>query len=115
MWAASVLEWAATRTIESFGGDGLRLGIDSPEVFAPHRELQLGAGDVLLLLTDGFMERDRTSDKKLFGTQRLKETLSTAATGSAQSILQKLEAASLAFAEGEAQNDDTTVVAIKRV
>lgn len=111
----TLLYRVATGEVEAFGGDGPPLGIDTPIDLSPHHTLQLEPGDALLLLTDGFMEWARSGDGQQFGSKRLKETLSAAASGSAKSILEKLDSTVQAFAAGEPQRDDTTAVAIKRV
>jgi serine phosphatase RsbU (regulator of sigma subunit) len=111
----TLLYRAAPRSVEWFGGSGFPLGIDATEEYTPHTALRLEPGDVLLLLTDGFMEWMRASDRQQFGLERLKRALHDAAPGSARGILDYLDAAVQAFAEGSPQADDTTAVAIKRV
>jgi serine phosphatase RsbU (regulator of sigma subunit) len=105
----------STGDISTFGGDGIPLGLDAAEQYGPHTKLKMESGDVLLLLTDGFVEWQRTSDRAQFGTDRLCNTLSCSAAYSAQSILNTIDAAVSSFAEGAQQLDDTTAVVIRRV
>lgn len=105
---------AATGDVEQFGGDGLPLGISPDESYGPVRAFTLDPGDVLLLLTDGFFEWQRPSDKKAFGTGRLAETLRAAAAGPAASILEHLDREVRAYSAGSPQPDDMTAVVIKR-
>ncbi len=105
----------STGDICTFGGDGIPLGLDAAEQYGPHTKLKMESGDILLLLTDGFVEWQRTSDRAQFGTDRLCQTLSGCAAYSAQSILNTIDAAVSSFAEGAQQLDDTTAVVIRRV
>lgn len=110
----TMLYSAETGTIESFGGDGIPLGIMPDADYGPVNRRTLKPGDALLLLTDGFMEwQGREGD--LYGTDRLQASFKEAAKGPAQAILDRIDADVHAFAKGNAQQDDTTVVAIKRV
>ena len=105
----------ATGEISTFGGDGMPLGLDSAEDYGPHTRLEMESGDVLLLLTDGFIEWQRTADNEQFGDDRLCQTLSSCAALPAQSILSTIDAAVNLFVAGAPQLDDTTAVAIRRV
>lgn len=110
----TLLRRAATGGVEIFGGDGLPLGIVEGEVYGPARRFLMQPGDVLMLLTDGFMEWAR-ADGAMFGPERLAATLASAAAGDARSVLDSLDAAVREFAAGAEQQDDTTAVVIKRV
>jgi phosphoserine phosphatase RsbU/P len=106
---------AGSGKIDTFGGDGMPLGLDSTERYGPHTKLKMESGDVLLLLTDGFIEWQRTTDNEQFGDDRLCHTLSSSAACSAQSILNAIDAAVSSFAAGAPQLDDTTAVAVRRI
>jgi serine phosphatase RsbU (regulator of sigma subunit) len=106
---------AAEGTIEWFGGDGLPLGIMPDSDYPASVERRMEHGDILLLVTDGFMEWTRTRDGQQFGIQRLADTLKAAATLPAEQIIKNLDAALLAFAENSPQGDDTTAVVIKKI
>jgi serine phosphatase RsbU (regulator of sigma subunit) len=105
----------ATGEISTFGGDGMPLGLDSAEQYGPHTKLKMESGDVLLLLTDGFIEWQRKTDNEQFGDERLCQTLSGCASLDALSILNAIDAAVSSFAAGATQLDDTTAVAIRRI
>jgi serine phosphatase RsbU (regulator of sigma subunit) len=106
---------AAKNDISSFGGDGIPLGLDSAERYSPYNRLKMNAGDVLLLLTDGFIEWQRNTDAEQFGTNRLCQTLRGCASMPAKSILSTIDAAVNRFAAGSPQLDDTTAVVIRRI
>jgi serine phosphatase RsbU (regulator of sigma subunit) len=111
----TLLYHASTREISTFGGDGMPLGLDATEQYGPHTKLKMESGDVVLLLTDGFVEWQRAADCEQFGTDRLCQTLSSGAALSARSILSTIDAAVSSFVAGAPQLDDTTAVAIRRV
>lgn len=102
-------------TVETFGGDGPPLGVIPDERYGPTREFTLERGDVLVMLTDGFMEWKRAGDGEQFGIERLTTALAASARGTAQAILEGVDQAVRAFAAGTPQADDTTAVVIKRV
>lgn len=110
----TLLRRAAGGEIECFGGDGPPLGIDADQTYGPSRRLRLDPGDLILLLTDGFMEWTRAQDGEQFGIQRLRQTVASHAHGGATDLLAALDAAVQGFASGSAQRDDTTAVAIRR-
>jgi len=76
------------------------------------RTLALGAGDILLLYTDGIVEA-MNAKEELFGLQRLRSSLSSAKRLSAQGIQDSILRDLKQFTEGEEQSDDITVMVIK--
>lgn len=110
----TLLYRAASGEVEVFGGDGVPLGVLEGEQYGPARRFRMERGDVLMLMTDGFMEWAR-ADGKMFGLDGLRTSVQSAASGTAREILGRLDAAAVAFAAGAEQQDDTTAVAIKRV
>ena len=106
---------ASTQDVEVFGGDGFPLGVMDGEQYGPHRTFRLEPDDVLLLMTDGYMEWHREGDRKMFGVDRLKEALRANAQEKASGIIRTLDETVVAFAAGAPQEDDTTAVVIKRV
>ncbi len=110
----TLLFHASNRTVEWFGGDGLPLGIVPRETYGPLRQLRLDRGDVLVMLTDGFMEHMRTGDEEQFGTERLSAALRDHADGTSAQIIAAIDRAVAVFASGAAQTDDMTAVVIKR-
>lgn len=79
-------------------------------------QVQLGAGDFVLLYTDGVTDAvssDAMEDS--FGEERLKALLEARRGASAAEVLQALTAALTGFIGPTAPFDDVTVVAIKRM
>ena len=76
-------------------------------------EFELASGDTLFLYTDGVPEATDT-DGKMFGTERLLETLNAAANGTAKELLEAVHADVEAFVGTAPQFDDLTMLAIKR-
>lgn len=110
----TLLYRAATKQVECFGGDGLPLGIVRSESYGPRRDLRLESGDVLVLLTDGFVEYARSGDGELFGEERLAEALTANAALSSEKIIAAIDESVKKFANGGVQSDDMTAVVIKR-
>jgi serine phosphatase RsbU (regulator of sigma subunit) len=76
------------------------------------RELTLGCGDVVVLMSDGLPERfNRTGE--MFDYSRTMETLVRAAALTPREIIGRLVDAGEAWAEGRPQDDDITFVAVK--
>lgn len=107
---------AASGEVQEFAGDGVPLGILPDETYGTPNAFEMQRGDVLLMLTDGFFEWQRRQDGEQFGIARLKDTLRNAARagGESSKIVAAVDEAVNAFAEGAAQLDDTTIVAIRR-
>ena len=90
---------------------GMALGIlaDAPYV---EGRVKLGAGDLLLLVTDGITEAtDR--DGALFTDERLMEVLRTCASKSPREVVDRVVEQVTAFAAGAPQQDDLTLLAIR--
>ena len=76
-------------------------------------EFELASGDTLFLYTDGVPEATDT-DGKMFGTERLLDTLNAAENGTAKELLEAVHADVEAFVGTAPQFDDLTMLAIKR-
>ena len=79
------------------------------------QETQIEQGSTLLLYTDGLTEAMDTK-KKMFGVERMKETvlhLQAAGEVSSKAILNGLIEAVETFVAGAEQSDDLTMMAIK--
>ena len=74
----------------------------------------MASGDVLLLVTDGFVEWARPGDGELFGVERLSNFLRGNVTVDAATLIQRLAQEVEAFGAGSAQADDMTAVVIRR-
>jgi serine phosphatase RsbU (regulator of sigma subunit) len=104
---------AATGKVEDYGGNGLPLGITDDETFDPTAYLKIGAGDALVLLTDGYMEQ-LGPDGKQFGMARLEKVIGDNGGRGAGEMLKAIDEAVVGYAAGKAQGDDMTVVVVKR-
>ncbi len=105
---------AGTRSVERFGGAGLPLGIMEEERYTPTERLRMDPGDVLVMLTDGFMERSSV-EGKMYGLERLTQTVAASSGRSARETIEAIDAEVTAFGAGAAQGDDMTIVVLKRV
>lgn len=105
---------ADTGEVTRFGGSGLPLGVMEGESYAPTEKLHMQHGDVLVMLTDGFMERAST-DGKIFGLKRLTETVAACASRSAKEIIAAIDAEVSKFGSGSPQGDDMTIVVLRRI
>ena len=74
-------------------------------------ELQLEPGDTLFLYTDGLAEATGP-DEKLFGTDRILETLNEAADASPRELLERMNDAANRFAGDVPQFDDLTMLCL---
>lgn len=75
--------------------------------------LQLHAGDLLLLATDGFFEWENEVGEA-FGICRMEEVIRASRQSSARDIIDDLYQAVVKFSNGTKQQDDLTAVVIKR-
>lgn len=104
---------AATGAVETFGGDALPLGIMHEEDFGPINRLALDKGDVLVLLTDGYLERFNSKNEK-YGMERLTRLVAQNSARTADDIVHAIDRAVESFASGAPQGDDMTLVVIQR-
>jgi serine phosphatase RsbU (regulator of sigma subunit) len=107
---------AGTKTIETLRADGPALGMMDDFEYATGRQIQLEPGDVVLAVTDGFVEaRSQTDGDKLFGEEGVRAVLEREAArgASARAMTEALVQAALEFAGGR-REDDMTVVALRR-
>jgi len=74
---------------------------------------RLQPGEVLLLLTDGILER-RDKIGEFFGDDRVRAVVREQQAQSAETILSKLFDAALAWGDGRPWEDDATIVVVKR-
>ncbi len=75
---------------------------------------QMESGDVLVLCTDGILERSDTRGD-FFGTEGLKKTVLTSRCASAQIILDRLFEAAFSHGGGKSWEDDATAVVVVRL
>lgn len=91
--------------------DGTVLGAASGVGYANHQAV-IGAGDLLVLYTDGLIEA-RSPSGEAFGNERLLATLSEHATESARELPEALFMSAFSFSGGHLA-DDIAIVALRR-
>lgn len=95
-------------------GAGLPLGIMPEEDYGTPLRWKLEPGDTLLLVTDGFFEQGRDSDKQQYGVERLRAFLKANGHLDAATFIQSLHREVVGFAAGAKQYDDMTAAVIRR-
>lgn len=105
---------AATQTCEVSPATAMPLGVLEGCQFAEQVERAFRPGDVMAVVTDGFLEALNDSQEQ-FGTARLCELLVCCRHLPAEEIIQALRQAVVEFTGREAQADDLTAVVVKRV
>jgi len=76
-------------------------------------QVSLGAGDMLVLYTDGVVDTMNAADED-FGLERLEAAIRTHAALPSSEIIDRIVAATQAFAGREAYDDDFTVMVVRR-
>ena len=95
----------------------LPLAVVPDASFGPEQTVTLGPGDVLALVTDGFVEwarHDGQGRREEFGLGRLRESLRRHAGLPGSEMIRAIAADAAAFAAPRAQEDDLTMVVIRR-
>jgi len=114
---APILFDQATGTATPVKPPGMVLGIDSGSVFdriTLDYALTLNRGDCLLLYTDGVTEAlDANGDE--FGPDRMIESVRASAPEGAPAIITGLIDALRSFVGAQPQNDDITLIAIRKI
>lgn len=98
---------------ENFEAQGIPLGMIAGMPYEDSRLKCLKAGDMLVLVTDGFYEWQNPATEE-FGIERLKDTIRQARDCSAEEVIAQLYAAVKNFSKGTEQKDDLTAVVLKR-
>jgi serine phosphatase RsbU (regulator of sigma subunit) len=75
-------------------------------------EFDLGKGDCVVILTDGFPELF-SPDREMLGYERAAELLKTLGSGSAQDVIDGFEVEARDWSGGNRPDDDVTVVVLK--
>jgi phosphoserine phosphatase RsbU/P len=100
----------SARLIET-KGDSFPLGILNE---AEYKEtvLELSPGDVIVFYTDGIVEAFNP-EGKIFGFDRLIETIEVSSSNSAESLVKKILDEVKAFAAGSPQHDDLSLIIVR--
>jgi serine phosphatase RsbU (regulator of sigma subunit) len=113
-----VLYVNTTGQVQDIEPQGLPLAVLPDSDFGPSQAITLSKGDILALVTDGFVEWSRPGESgrgEEFGLQRLRESLRRHAHLPSNELIQAVAAEVAAFAAGAPQQDDLTMVVIRRV
>ncbi|MBU0617411.1 MAG: SpoIIE family protein phosphatase [Planctomycetes bacterium] len=102
----------ASDSFSELAGGGIPLGIEPTWQFAEFGPQQLEAGQVIVVGTDGIWEA-RDPQERMFGKQRLRETIRAVAHGSARDISNAITNAVAEFRGVHSQDDDITLVVVK--
>jgi serine phosphatase RsbU (regulator of sigma subunit) len=101
------------KSVNILEAQALPLGI-LPDVWdAMPVKLSMQPGDMVVLITDGFLEWENHSGEQ-FGTDRLSAIIRQFSDREPEVIIAELYDAVLRFAQGTPQQDDLTAVLIKR-
>lgn len=112
-----VLYLSATGEVREILANGLPLAVLREHEFEPAHAVDLLPGDVLALVTDGFVEWARfgaDGAREEFGLERLVSSLKRHAHMPASELISAVTRDTEAFARGEPQQDDLTILVIKR-
>src|SRR6266446_2792560 len=113
---APLLYKRETQTVSPLKPPGLVLGIDSGSVFdrmTNDFNVQLETDDVVILYTDGVTEALNAEGDE-FGLERMMESVRASANDGAQAIVKKIIADVRDFTGSPPQNDDMTLIAIRK-
>jgi sigma-B regulation protein RsbU (phosphoserine phosphatase) len=108
---------AIDQSVSKINPPGMALGIDSGGVFdrvTGDFRVRLEPNDCLVLYTDGVTEALDINGLE-FGTSRLIQAIQAGATESAQAILNRVTSDLKAFVGSHPQNDDITLIVIRKV
>jgi sigma-B regulation protein RsbU (phosphoserine phosphatase) len=108
----ALLYRAATDDVQDLGGPGMALGVDEACSYPSGSRAGLGAGDALLIGTDGIWET-RNANSEKFGKERIGKILRSHHRLSAEGILQAILNALDEFRGAAQPDDDITLLVIK--
>lgn len=99
--------------LQIFPAHDVPLGILPQLTTASSQVVSMQPGDLLLLITDGFLEWENSAGEQ-FGTARLEEVIHANCRLAPEEIIAELYARVVDFAAGTPQQDDLTAVVIKK-
>jgi serine phosphatase RsbU (regulator of sigma subunit) len=105
---------AAEDSFYSFEAQGPPLGLLPRIPYGGPEKLKFERGDILLLVTDGFIEFADASDEQ-FGAGRVQEVIRANRDKSPAEMISELHSAVVRFAAGAPQLDDLTALVVKKV
>jgi serine phosphatase RsbU (regulator of sigma subunit) len=105
---------SAENCFHSYDAQGVPLGLLPRFSYGCPQMLKFSPGDILVLVTDGFIEWANADDED-FGQDRLKEVIRTHRDRPAATIISELYSAVVKFAGSTPQLDDLTALIVKRV
>lgn len=105
---------AATGAIHVLPAQGLPLAFFPEAVYEGPTRIAMAAGDLLVLLTDGFLEWAR-ADGEAFGEERVASVIRRLHAASADELIAGFYRAVLEFSGGTRQGDDLTAVIVRRI
>ena len=100
------------RIFESLHACGPPVGISAEITYLP-RSIAMAPGDLLLLYTDGVTQAENRESAQ-FGTNRLEQAILEMRGESAQKVVEHVVGRVTEFANGAAQSDDITCIAVIR-
>ncbi|MDP8989153.1 MAG: SpoIIE family protein phosphatase [Acidobacteriota bacterium] len=104
---------AATGKIEALSPEAFALGMFDEVCYAA-RTVQLDAGDVLVIYSDGLTDAENQQEE-MFGEERLLELIRQAAPAGSHVLEYKLLRAIEEFTQGTPQIDDITFVVVEKI
>jgi sigma-B regulation protein RsbU (phosphoserine phosphatase) len=113
---APLLYEAATQTVHKLNPPGMAIGIDSGDVFERVTRdftFQMQPNDCLILYTDGVTEA-LDSHGEEYGLKRMTQCIQETASSGAVAIRKRLTEDLLAFIGNHPQNDDITLIVIRK-
>lgn len=103
----------ASDEIENLEAQGIPLGMIPGVKYGRGTDVCLGAGDMIVLVTDGFYEWANPEGEE-FGLARLDAVMHESRDCTPNEIISRLRSAVVTFCRGTKQQDDLTAVILKR-
>jgi len=104
---------ASGELIES-GADGVPLGLIPQNEYGTATKFSLDPGDSVLLITDGLFEWPNAAGES-YGLERLRGAIRASSSVATDAMIERLYEQSQKFAGNVAQEDDVTIVVIRRL
>jgi serine phosphatase RsbU (regulator of sigma subunit) len=103
----------ATGKIEKLEAQGIPLGMLAGVKYGVATKVSLSAGDMLVLVTDGFYEWEDPEGEQ-FGLKRIEAVIRNSRDHTAEEVIARLRSAVVGFCRGTRQQDDLTAVIVRR-